>query len=328
MAQTQLYTHRAQIFVKEESSQDTYITQTAADVILAEIGDTPYTINGENYAPTTIRGDFLSSDEIPGYQSAEMTFRVPMRGSGGTGPTTEPDYTEALKACGLAYAAGPPQTYTPISTFDGAGGNPGMSYSVTLLEDGVAYQMRGCFGNVVFAGEVGQPMFAEFTFMGAPVDVMDDALETVTYDTTVAPLFMGATFATNFGGAYSPKAVSNFTLDLGNQVTLVGDINDAAGVYARITSRKSFGSFDPEAALVATQDWYGIQFAGTTGTIATGAVGGTAGNQWAIDIGRSVLRPITMASNENIRKYEVPFGVSSAPADVEGTNFDVTISFT
>ena len=329
MAQAQLYRKRAQVFVVEETAQDTYLTQSAADAILCEIPDTAFTLDASNYETTTVRGDFLSSDETAGLRRASLNFRVPLHGSGTAG--TAPEFGEALKACGYEETTDPATsvTYTPLSTFDGAGGNPGPSYSCTLLESGLAYQMKGCFGNVVFEGVVGEPMFLNFTFSGANQAVADDGLETATYDTPVAQPFMGATFALNYGGAITPKGVNNFTLDTGNQVVHVNDINETYGVYgARIVSRKSIGSFDPEMELVANTDYFGIWSASTAGTIATGTIGATAGNIWSLSIARAVLRPPELSDRDGIRTLNVPFAVSSAGTDVEGTNPDISLVFT
>ncbi|MCP3968222.1 MAG: hypothetical protein GY718_18070, partial [Lentisphaerae bacterium] len=238
-------------------------------------------LDAANYEPTTVRGDFLSSDEVPGMQSCSINFRVALHGDGAGTKGVAPEYADALLACGYleTIVAATSVTYTPTSTFDGstpAGQRyPAASYSVTVLEDGVAYKLKGGFGNVVFEGVVGEPMFANFTFSGAFSDVDDDALETVTYDVGAPPSFRGASFALGGAiGAYTPRGVQNVTLDTGNQVVAVADINDDSGVYgARIVGRKSVGSFDPEMVLVATNPYYDDWKAGTTGSITTGVIG-------------------------------------------------------
>jgi len=327
MAQSQIYLKRAQVFCVEETAQDTYEEQAAADAVLAE--QVTVTIDSSNYEPTTVRGDFLSSDETPGLASVSFSFRVPLHGSGTAG--TAPEFDSLLKASGFEVVNVPAtsDTYTPLSTFDGTGGNPGPSYSCTLIEGGVSFKAKGGFANVAFEGVVGEPMFMNFTFTGAYEPVTDDALETASYDSPAAPSFVGATFATNFGGAYTPKGVNNFTLDLGNTVSVRNDINETAGTYgARIVNRKSTGSFDPEMVLVATEDFYGQWLAGTTGTITTGVVGGTAGNKWSLAVARAVKRAPEPGDRDGIRILSIPFAVSSAGSDVEGTNPDITLAFT
>jgi hypothetical protein len=331
MAQTQLYTKLAQCFVIEETSQDTYLTQTAASGFLAEIPDSPISFTSENYVHPSARGDFLNNDESPGMVSAQINLRVPLKHSGTV--DVAPEWGEALKACGFEETtnAAVSIVYTPLGTFDGTGGNPGPSYSVTVLEAGNAYKIKGAFGNVVFNGVVGEPMFMEMTFTGAYVAIAVDALETITYDTTVAQPFLGATASMNFGGAVTPKGVANFSLDMGNNVVPVSDINDSSGIYgSRITMRKPVGSFDPEMVLQSTanSDFLGLWRAGTTGTFTTGAVGGTAGNKWTLAVARCVLRPPTFSDKNGIRVITCPFAVSSAVNDVEGTNAEITLTLT
>jgi hypothetical protein len=131
---TQIFTKKAQVFVIEESATDTYLVQTAGSGFMAEITDAPLTIDGENYTPEQARGDFLSMDETPGTISASMSFRVAMRGGGAA--TTPPEFGEAIKACGFLETTNAGDvTYTPTSTYDGVAGNPGQSYSVTVLEE-------------------------------------------------------------------------------------------------------------------------------------------------------------------------------------------------
>ena len=336
MAQTQLYTKKDQVFVIEETTQDQYLVQTAASGFLAEIPDAPYTITSENYVQTSVRGDFLSNDEIPGMATISTTFRVPLKGGGTAG--TAPEWTEAMKACGYRETADPgvDVVYEPLGVFDGASGNPGPSYSVTVVEDGVSYRIQGAFGNAVFNGQVGEPAFIEMTFTGAIPNAAqgafaDDALETITYETTVVQPFLGATFAINFGGAVTPKGISNLTIDTGNQVVGVTDVNHESGLYgSRITGRMPTVTFDPEMVLEATSNsgFRTLWRAGTTGTITTGVVGGTAGNKYQLDVGRCVLRAPEFTDRDGIRAVNLTGAISSGPNDVEGTTPEITLTLT
>lgn len=331
MAQTQLYTKLAQCFVVEESGQDSFEALALADGFLAEVPEGPITWNSENYVQPSVRGDFLNHDETPGLTSGQITFRVPMKHSGTV--DSAPEWGEALKACGYEETtnAATSMVYTPLGTFDGAGGNPGPSYTVAVLEAGNQYAIKGAFGNCVFTGVVGEPMFMEMTFTGAFVDMDEVALLAVVYETTVAQSFIGATFSMNFGGPVTPKGVANFSVDTGNNVVPVSDINDSSGTYgARITGRKPTGSFDPEMVLQATanSDFAAFWRAGTTGTLTTGTVGGTAGNKWKLDVARCVLRPPSFTDKNGIRVINCPFAISSLATDVEGTNPEITLTLT
>ena len=66
MAQTQIYLRKAQLCIKEESSQDTFEAPAGdgTGIILAENVVVSYESN--DYMPAYIRGDSLSQDEISG----------------------------------------------------------------------------------------------------------------------------------------------------------------------------------------------------------------------------------------------------------------------
>jgi hypothetical protein len=333
MAQTQLYTQKAQIHIIEETTVDTYLVQATdgSGALLCEQVTLSY--DSSNYEPAYVRGDFLSFDEIPGMVAATMTFRAPIKGSGTAG--TAPEVGEYLKACGMEEetVATTSVTYSPVSTFDGASGNPGQSYSLSWLLNGVKHSIKGAFGTWKISATAGDPTHYEFTFSGAYNAFADDALESTSYDTTAAQPFLGATFATNIGGAYTPLGIENFSLDLGNKLAQRKDCNNASGIMGyRITGRKSTGSFDCElatdAVMAAVPHWYTSWRAGTAGTITTGAVGATAGNIYTIAIARAILRPPESGDNEGIARLTLPFGVSSAATDVEDTNPDVSIAYT
>ena len=336
MAQPQIYARKAQIHLDDEGTVDTYSGPggSGTDMFLAE--NVTYTVEGDNYVPSYVRADYLGMDESPGMMSATCSFEVPIKGSGTAG--TAPEFSKALLGCGMrqSIVSATSVTYYPYSVFDGgtavgppATTNPAQSYSVSFLVNGIRYSLKGGFGTMTIRAEVGVPAKLQFSFQGAYNAVADDALEAPTYNATKAPSFLGATLAANFGGSTTPYGVENLEFVLGNTITLGRHANDASGIYgARIVGRKSTGSFDPEAVLVATYDWFGKQRAGTHGTLATGTVGSTAGNRWALNINRAALRPIGVSDRNGILAYSIPYGVTSLNTDVEGTNPDVTLVFT
>jgi hypothetical protein len=330
MAQTQIRTRIAQIQVQEETAQDTYLAPTGggANMFLAENVSASW--ESENWVPNYVRADGLNMDEVPGTISGTISFEIVLKGSGSAG--TAPDWIEAIKACGVedtTDATGGTVTLSPLMTFDGAGGNPGPSYSVSFLENGTRYALGAAFGNFTLTAEVGVPARLAFTFQGQYQAYADDALEVPTYNTTAAPAFLGASFATNFGGSYTPKGLTTFSFDKGNVIALGRDANESTGIYgARINSYNSGGSFECEQGLQATNDYFGDWRAGTTGTVASGTIGGTAGNQWAFATTRSVLRNVELAEADGIRRLTVGFSAGSATTDVEGTNHPWTLTLT
>lgn len=329
MAQTQIYAGKTQVHLVEESSQDTYLAPAGSGTGMVLASNVSVTFDSSNYEPNYVREDYLAMDEIPGPVSGSISFSVPIRGGGAI--DTPPEFGEMLKACGFEETtnASTSVTYTPLSVFNGTGGNPGPSYSVSILMNGVRHAIAGAFGNVVFNCNVDDVGMMDFTFQGQYQAFADDGLEAPTYDTTTAPAFRGASFATNFGGSYTPKGVTSFSLDMGNRVVLGKDANESTGFYgARIVGRKSTGSFDAELTLAATNNFIASQRAGTTGTITTGTVGSTEGNRWSLAVARAVLRPIEVSDRDGIAIQNIPFAVSSAYTAVEGTNFDITLTMT
>lgn len=338
MPQTQIYTQLAQVHLVVEATVDTHVvpTDNGANMFLAEIPDVPLTLEGENYRPNYTRSDFLNMDEVPGPMTGSLNFRVPLKGSGSAG--TAPEFSTALLACAMrqSIVAATSVSYYPWHLFAGATDagppattDPGQSYSVNILENGVRWSIKGAFGTFTLSAEVGQPAFLDFTFTGAYVAVVDDALETgMSYNATTAPSFLGASISTNFGAPYTPKGVESFSIDKGNEIAVGRDANESSGVYgARVGKPTTVGTYTPEMDLVANEDFFGNQRAGTAGTFTTGQVGSAAGNYWTVNANRIVLRPISLVNRNNIRALEVPFSVGSQTTDVAGTNVDLELKF-
>ncbi len=330
MAQTQLYAKKSQLHIVAETTTDTFLAPAGAGANMVLVEGISYQRNSEQRSTNYHRPDFLSADEIPGATSATLTFSWPLRGSGVAG--TAPQIGNALKACGMkeTTVGGTSVTYAPISTFDGSGGNPASSYSLSWLMNGKRYAMKGAFGSFKLMGEVSGFARLDFSFQGAYVAAADDALESPTYQTALAQRFTGASFSTNFGGVYVPKGVRTFEMDLGNAIVIGQDINESSGIYgSRIVARRSFGMFDCEDVLAATKDWDAIREAGTAGTLTTGTIGSTAGNRWRCNVNRATLRPVEQdAPIDNVARLRLSYAVSSAGTDVEGTNNDVELIFT
>jgi len=327
MAQTQIFTKRAQVHLKEEGTENTYDDPdgSGANMFMCEIPDVPMTLNAQNSQPNYTRSDFLTMDAVPGTVSASLTFRVPLAYSGTAG--TAPKCDEVFKACGMEVTnvASTSDTYTPHSTFSGAGGLPGPSYSCSILESGIRYAIAGAQGTFTISATAGEIAYMDVTMSGAYQAVADDALEVAVYDGGIAPAFLGA--AVNLAGAQI--GVTDFSFDLGNEIAFLPDVNVATGFKgARIVGRKSSGSINPEASLVATTDHFGLWRAGTVASFTTGAVGGTAGHKWTFSCPRVVRGTPSLASADGIRHFEIPFTVGSLATAVEGTVDDVKLQFT
>lgn len=131
--------------------------------------------------------------------------------------------------------------------------------SMALIEDGRLKVVKGCRGSVSFSGEIGKPVFMNFTFKGQLAQVGNAAqLTGVVYESPVPPSFMGADVKfgsyqsgepgyNTYTSEHTPR-LSSFSIDLGNEVNLQKDATQTTGVLAaHLTGvRKSRGSLNPE----------------------------------------------------------------------------------
>ncbi len=327
MAQTQIVTKKAQVHMVVEATENLYVApeNSGTGMFMCEINDSPLTLSSSGSQPSYTRSDFMSMDAVPGTVNATMQFRIPMAYSGVAGTPSKSDVV--FKACGLQVIdTGTTDTYSPISTFTGGAILPGPSYSCSILESGIRYAISGGQGTFTISATAGEIAYMDVTMHGAFVTVADDALEVAVYDGGIAPAFLGATIAL---GGTTRIGVTDFTFDLGNEIGYIKDANSATGFRgARIISRKTVGTVTPEAVLVATVDDFGIWRTGTAGAFTTGAVGGSAGFRWNLTAGRVVRGAPSLATDDGIRHFEIPFTVGSLPTHTEAANEDFSIAFT
>lgn len=131
--------------------------------------------------------------------------------------------------------------------------------SMALIEDGRLKVFKACRGTVTFTGEIGKPVFMNFTFKGQLSSVGSAAqISGVSYESPVPPKFMGVEFKlgsyvsgeagyNTYTTEHTPR-ITSFSLDVGNEVNLQKDATQSTGVLAaHLTGvRKARGSFNPE----------------------------------------------------------------------------------
>lgn len=132
--------------------------------------------------------------------------------------------------------------------------------SLGVIEDGRAKKMTGARGTVSFSGEIGKPVFMNFTFKGTLASISDRApVVGVAYDSLVPPRFMGATFRlgsqansgypgyNSFTSEHTPR-ITSFSLDFASQVNVQRDATQANGttVAFQTNTRQGKGQLNPE----------------------------------------------------------------------------------
>jgi hypothetical protein len=127
------------------------------------------------------------------------------------------------------------------------------SVSLILHKDGVKHEMPGSFGTFEITAEAGKFATVKWTFTGTYRSAVDDANPAGVFETTLpsqvelARLHIGAFQA----------IVDKFTFNQQNDIQIRPDVSSPEGyIGTRIVSRKPQGAIDPEADLVANNDFW------------------------------------------------------------------------
>lgn len=262
-----------------------------------------------------VKGTLAKDQQIFAGTLKQVTFDVELKGSGAAG--TPPEISHLLRACGLdeTIVASTSVTYAPVST-----GHE--SCTIYYYQDGILHAITGARGNVSFALEAGGIGKFSFTFTGHDAGVSDAALPTPTYDSTVPPPAIGVTFSL---GGYA-AVINAFNFDLANALAMPSNISASDG-YGEIiiTGRDIAGSIDPEAVLVATNNYIGNWKSGATMAMTVGPVGGTAGNRCTFSFPDVYYREIAPGDREGLRTFDISFGAAES---VSGADDEISIVFT
>jgi len=302
---------REAILLKVESTQGTDAVPVAStDALLVE--DVSWSFAGARMVERNpVKSALGRMQSVYAGTMMECSFKAELKGSGAAG--TAPEIGQALRACGLGetIAASTSVAYEPVST-----GHE--SATLYYYEDGSLYKLLGAYGNVNFNLGVGEIGYAEFTFTGHLEEYTDVSLPSGTYDSTVPPAIINASFSALSYAA----AISSLSLDLGNEVVTPSSMSGADGYGdVLISDRDPAGSFDPQSELVATKDFVTEWQSGTAGPITTGSIGGTAGNIYNLTVPTAYYRELAPGDRDNARTLDIGFGASG-----DDSAFDLTFT--
>lgn len=210
-------------------------------------------------------GDFPS---LLGEQWAEITFKLPVIGSGT--PGVAPRAGALFKAMGLSetVVSNTSVTYNLVSANHG-------SATLWLYKDGRLHKMTGCRGTAKLIYAAGKELMLECSLMGRYAIPTVVSIPATTYETTVKapPVCKSTTFQYN---SKSTLVVGTLELDMGMKVVKRTSLNDANAIAGfEITDRKPKVSIDPEAQFETSyafrSDWLTTQRA--LSIVATRAAG-------------------------------------------------------
>lgn len=238
-----------------------------------------------------------------------ITGKCEIKGAGSAGAV--PEVGPLLRASGWAetISSGTSVTYKPTSTQANH-----KSSTMFFYDDGLLLQMVGARGKCTFDLQVGMPAMMGVEFTGHFVSITDVALPTATYDSTVPPILVSVPFAI---GAYS-AIISKLAFDMGLEISIPENIAAADGYgEIQITGRNPTGSFNPLRVTVATQNFIDKWQTGVAAALATGTIGGTAGNRLSVSMPAVTYTEVGRGNQANVGTYELKFAAAESTGDDE-----------
>jgi len=186
--------------------------------------------------------------------------------------------------------------------------------TIYFMQDGVRRILQNAVVNWTLNLETGAAGMLSFTVTGHLGTASDTVFAAGSYQSTVPPVVLGGAFAI---GGYSAD-ITKLTLERGNQIVKPASMSAADGFgQIRIARWDITGTFDPLATLLATNDWVGDWESGTSMALATGTIGSTAGNRYAITAPAVSYRSVGYAEREAERAYETGFACAESSGDDE-----------
>lgn len=306
--------HRSVILAKVEVTYNTDPTPaTSADEVLVENFSWSYA-NARMAERMPLRASKGKLAPVYAGTLVQMSFEAEIKGSGTAG--TAPETGALLQACGLA------ETVVPATSVAYAPASSALkSCTIYFYRDGKLLKVTGCVGAVTGSLAVGAVGKLSFTFTGHLVSETDVALPTASYDSTVpVPMINLSSFAIDS----KTPAITRFEFDLGNEVATPEDMVAADGYgTVQITGRRVTVGFDDEDVVVATYNWLSKWQSGASVAIATGTIGGTGGNQYAISLPAVTYTELSAGDKSGIVTRDVRGQAAESSGDDE-----ITITFT
>ena len=175
--------------------------------------------------------------------------------------------------------------------------------SIYLWNDGLLYKMIDAQGTFTVDATAGNYGTIEFTFTGQFQTILDTVLPTDEVFETTLPQQIELSLFT--WGSNRSLLTEQWTLDQANNVVPRPDINLTDGFSGvRISDRTPAGGFNPQAELVATEDFWGDFSTGKT-KVFTARAGTAVGNQVILYAPRVQVSEIGFGDRDGIRTFDM-----------------------
>lgn len=278
------------------------------------------------YPPDVLQRNVHRANKSPlsplqGKKHIEVGFSCEIKGSGSVG--VAPALGALFKACGFSetVSAGSSVTYNPGS---------GALSSVTLYVydqdfnsgSAILHKVTGAVcSKATLKLASGNIPTLDFTFVGLYNDPSDVALPSApTYESTVPPIVDGATFSLN---SVTSLVAQEIGINFDPAVAIRGSVSAANSIAGfAITGRSFSGSFNPEAVMAATYNFYADWKAATQRALSV-VVGATAGNICTITAPKVTINDVGEDTRDGILAKNLPFTLGQ-----NAGNDELVIKFT
>ena len=301
------------LLAKVESSYGVDPTPVVATDAI-EVRNLSYKALGDLLERDNVRSNISATSPVVGKRWAEITFDAELKGSGTKG--TAGALSDLLQACSFAetVSAGSSVTYAPTSS---------SQKSATFYvynndtSSAVLQKITGAVGTFTLKLTAGEYGVLSFTFRGmynAPTDV---ALPTTpTFETTTPPTVQSAAFTIN---SVSSLIIQEVNIDIANTLAEHESVNATNGLSGFFVSeRKPKGSFNPEATLLATYDYF-TDWASSTSRALSVVIGSVNGNKCTITAPAVTIDSLSDADRNSLLAKDIPisFGQSSGNDEIQ-----------
>jgi hypothetical protein len=129
-------------------------------------------------------------------------------------------------------------------------------------------------------------------------------------------------------GGYSPVGATALTLQLGNSVNQLEDLNSEDGIKAyRITDRNPTGSLDPEVDALANWNPF-LAWENANPAALTAAAGNTAGNRVGVFVSKALYSQVQYSDRNGYQTYDLSFTCRADDLSSSGGDDELYLIFT
>ena len=280
------------------------LTVQLEDVMGVAETDTPISLLTEELAmnPSSEFTSRMGHGKYTGYNekgvlgllTGTCSFKTELRGNGTTG--VHAGIAALWQACGAKQS-------TLVYTLPTTALTDQKTVTLNVYEDGLKKTLYGAMGTCTLEGSTGERIFLNFEFQGCYAEAAwatDVAMTTADAGTALPMIFRNGTFTIGT----DPKRIGRLTLNFGGQVVQTADLNAESGVaFYQITEFEPSIGIDPEAELVADEDYYGEWLSLDENAVGIVFTDGTT--TVTIAIGKLQYKDITVGDRNGIFTHEI-----------------------